>query len=102
MMEAMALGKPIVSTMVGAVPELLEDERSGLLVRPGKVRELSAALERLLRDPELGNRLGQAARLEFNDRLGSERYGRAIASRVARAMGRGLTPARASAPQRSG
>ncbi|HSF20293.1 MAG TPA: glycosyltransferase [Vicinamibacteria bacterium] len=101
-MEAMALGKPIVSTAVGAVPELLEDGRSGLLVRPGKVRDLTEALARLLKDPERGRRLGEAARLTFDERLESERYARAIESRVARAIERGRTPERAAAPLRSG
>ena len=46
-----------------------EDEQSGLLVEPGSVPELSTALERLLTDPSLAARLGQAGRRAIADRF---------------------------------
>jgi O-antigen biosynthesis protein len=90
-MEAMALAKPVASTTVGAVPELIDDGQNGLLVRPGEVLELTTAMDRLVRDPELGRRLGQAARITFGERLNNERYGVAIAARLARAIARKQT-----------
>ncbi len=60
--EAMAFGRPVVATAVGGLPEAVEDGVSGLLVAPGDVVALRAALERLLGDPELRARLGAAAR----------------------------------------
>ncbi len=61
-MEYMAAGLPIVATRVGGVPDLIEDERSGLLVERRSPSELAAALIRLLDDPETAARLGAAAR----------------------------------------
>ena len=61
-MEAMALGTPVVSSRVTGIPELIEDGVSGLLTTPARLSELVAALERLLRDPELCCRLAAAGR----------------------------------------
>ena len=60
--EAMATGCPVVGSNVGAVPELVVDGVTGLLVPPGDSHAIAGALEQLAMDPELRNRLGQAAR----------------------------------------
>jgi len=62
LLEAMASGLPVVATRVGGNPELVEDERSGWLFRPGDVADLVARLERLALDSALCQVLGQAAR----------------------------------------
>ena len=62
LLEAMACGCAPVASRVGGVPEVIEDERSGLLVDPAKPAQLATALERLVRDPALRERLGRAAR----------------------------------------
>lgn len=85
-MEAMGFGKPVVSTSVGAAPELLDDGVNGLVVEPGEVPPLRAALERVVTDPDLRARLGAVARRTFDERLSSERYGRAMAARIERAI----------------
>lgn len=61
-MEAMAMGTPVVATAVAGIPELAVDERTALLVPPGQVDGLSAAIERILDDPALTERLCLAAR----------------------------------------
>ncbi len=61
-MEYMAAGKPVVSTRVGGVPELVEDGVHGLLVEPRDPGALAAAIGRLLRDPAEGRRLGEQGR----------------------------------------
>jgi glycosyltransferase involved in cell wall biosynthesis len=61
-LEYMAAGRPIVATAVGGNVELIEDEVSGLLVPPGDPGAVARAIDRLLRDPDLGARLGTAAR----------------------------------------
>ena len=61
-MEYMAAGKPIVSTRVGGVPELLEDGRDAVLVEPRDPEAFAEAIGRLLRDPAEAKRLGEAAR----------------------------------------
>jgi glycosyltransferase involved in cell wall biosynthesis len=62
LMEAMALGLPVITTRVMGIPELVEHEVGGLLVAPGNQPELVAALERLAHDPTLRAELGANAR----------------------------------------
>ena len=59
--EAQLLGKPVVASAVGGVPELIEDGRTGLLVPPGDPTALSQALVRVLKDDGLAKRLGRSA-----------------------------------------
>lgn len=60
-LEAMASGVPVVSTNVGGVPFIVRDGVNALLVAPGDHVAMAAAVERLLRDPELAKGLRQAA-----------------------------------------
>ena len=62
LMEALALGKAVVTTPVAAIPELVEDQRTGLLTEVDSPHELAAAITRLLDDPALARRLGDAGR----------------------------------------
>ena len=59
--EALAVGTPVVSTAVGGVPEVVTDGENGLLVPPGDPAALADALARLLDDDALRERLGRAA-----------------------------------------
>ena len=61
LLEAMAAGLPVVCSAVGAIPWVLEDGASGLLVPPGDPVALGEALLRLARDPELRRDLGARA-----------------------------------------
>ena len=61
-LEAMALEKAVIVSSVNALKEMVIDGRTGLVYEKGNDLELVAALERLLRDPELRRRLGQSAR----------------------------------------
>lgn len=60
--EYMAMGKAIVASRLGQIGEVLSDEETALLVEPGNVRELSAALVRVAESSELRARLGPNAR----------------------------------------
>jgi glycosyltransferase involved in cell wall biosynthesis len=60
--EAMAWGRPVVASAVGGLTDAVEDGVTGLLVPPGDVAALRAALERLLGDTDLRAQLGAAAR----------------------------------------
>ncbi len=62
LIEAMSCGLPAVSTDASGIPELIEDGVNGLLVRQADAHGLAQALERLLLDRELRERLGSAAR----------------------------------------
>lgn len=68
--EAMAFGRPVVAAAGGALLELVSDGETGLLVPPRDAAALRAAVERLLRDPELRERLGRAARARARERFG--------------------------------
>ena len=68
LMEAMASRLPVIATRVGGVAELVEDGVNGLLVAPGDVAGLICAMERLLRDPDLRRRMGQAGRAVVESR----------------------------------
>lgn len=61
-MEAMAAGLTSVCTAVGGVPELIQQERTGLLVPPGDEASLANALRRVIEDADLRMQLGRAAR----------------------------------------
>ncbi|WP_339952012.1 glycosyltransferase [uncultured Albimonas sp.] len=62
LMEALATGIPALATRIAAVEELVEPEVSGLTVAPGDAAGLAAAMDRLLSDPELRARMGEAGR----------------------------------------
>lgn len=61
-LEAMAMGKPVVATNAGGVPELVRDEIDGVLVPPRDVSALRKAIERLVVDEQLRRRYGEQAR----------------------------------------
>ena len=69
LMEAQAVGLPVVTTDVGGIREIVEDGVSGFVVPPGDPAALAAALGRLLDRPEIWRAMGQAGR-----RLMEERY----------------------------
>ncbi|TML42905.1 MAG: glycosyltransferase family 4 protein [Actinobacteria bacterium] len=71
--EAMAHGRPVVAAAVGGLLDLVVPEETGLLVPPGDVRALRAALRRLLDDEELRHRLGAAARERVKQRFSWQR-----------------------------
>lgn len=68
--EAMAFGRPVVAAAGGALLDLVTDGETGLLVPPRDAPALRAAVERLLGDPELRDRLGRAARALARERFG--------------------------------
>lgn len=62
LMEAMASGVPCVATRITGIPELIEDETSGLLVTPADTSALAIALRRLVDDDKLRSRLAKCGR----------------------------------------
>lgn len=60
-LEAMAEGAPVVASRVGGVPEMIDDGRDGILVEPGDVDGLRAAIVSLRSDPDLRRLLAAAA-----------------------------------------
>lgn len=72
-LEAMATGLPVVSTRVSAIPEVVIEGRTGLLVEPGDVVGLADALMRVLDDDGLRQRLGDGGRNVVAERFDVER-----------------------------
>lgn len=62
MLEAMALGMPIVASSVGGVPEIIENNSNGLLVSPGSCDDLVNKMLILIKDKELSRVIGQKAK----------------------------------------
>jgi len=62
LLESMAMGVPVVATRISAIPELVETEKTGLLVTPGQPQQLAEAMLRMLTDTELRSRVVPAAR----------------------------------------
>ncbi len=61
-LETMALGKPVIGTRVGGIPEMIEHDISGILVDPSNASMLAGAMYDLATDPRRADRLGNAAR----------------------------------------
>jgi glycosyltransferase involved in cell wall biosynthesis len=59
LLEGMAAGMGVVATQVGAIPEMLNGGRGGIVIDPGDRRALEAGLDRLLSDPHLVRRQGR-------------------------------------------
>lgn len=72
LMEAQSQGLACLSTNVSAVPELVENEVTGLLVAPDNVSELSQALERLITKPELREQYGSAGEARVRQSFGHD------------------------------
>ena len=70
-LEAMASARPVVSTCLAGIPELVVNDQTGILAPPGDSTAFARALEQLLRDPELRLRFGHAgrARIEQHFRI---------------------------------
>lgn len=60
-LEALAVGTPVIATAVGGIPEVVVDGANGLLVPPHDADAIAAAVERLIRDDELRRSLAAAA-----------------------------------------
>lgn len=76
-LESMASGLPAVVTNVGGIPELVDHERTGIVIEPNDPRALVTALLRLLQDRDLRNRLGKAALKRHGTHYTSDRMARA-------------------------
>lgn len=89
LLEAMALGMPIVATKVGGIAEAISDQHSGLLVPPRNPTALSEAIGRLLGDPHLASALGAAAHQRAYERFNLQEMLDCLAAIYREAAGHG-------------
>ncbi|MBJ7520968.1 MAG: glycosyltransferase family 4 protein [Solirubrobacteraceae bacterium] len=83
-LEAMQLGIPVVTTPIAGIPEAVIDERSGLLVPPDDPDALADAIERVLGDAALRDRLAAGAREVIAERFDVERNVAELGARMRR------------------
>jgi glycosyltransferase involved in cell wall biosynthesis len=86
-LEAMAAGVPVVASAVGGIPELVVDGETGLLVPAGDAEALAGALRRLLGDPALRRRFGDAGRARALEHFGVGAFRRAHIELYERLLG---------------
>jgi colanic acid/amylovoran biosynthesis glycosyltransferase len=82
LMEAAATGLPLVASRLSGIPELVRDDDTGLLVEPGDVAGLAAALTRIAREPATARRLGAAARARLEQDFDLERNVTTLRERI--------------------
>lgn len=89
--DYLAAGRPVVASRVGCVDEIVRHEKEGLLVPPGDEEALSAAVERLISNPDLARSMGRSARAraerEFDQGVAARRMAE-IYREVIRSKGR--------------
>jgi glycosyltransferase involved in cell wall biosynthesis len=95
--EAMMLGKPVISTIAGGIPEVVEHGVTGILIPPGDARALAEAIRRLIDDADLRARMGAAGRerylAKFTDTAMADAWVAAVRKGLARqAARRSLAP----------
>ncbi|MGI8436065.1 MAG: glycosyltransferase family 4 protein, partial [Chthoniobacterales bacterium] len=88
--EAMTAGKPVISTKVAGIPELIAQGETGLLVPPNEPAALATALEKLMRDESLRDAFGHAGRQRIEQHF---TIGRTIEPLLQRFCSRPKTPA---------
>jgi glycosyltransferase involved in cell wall biosynthesis len=95
-LEAMAAGKPVIAARAGAVPEVVVDGQTGVLVDYGDETALEDAIARLLADSDLRQRLGSAGRDRYLQRFSFDR----VMARFDELLGELITPSRESVATR--
>lgn len=74
LLEAFATATPVIASRIGSLENLVDDERTGLLVPPGDAGGLAAAVRSALDRPDMMALMGQAARRRYESEYGAERH----------------------------
>jgi len=86
-MEASACELPVVASAVGGIPELVEEQKTGVLAPPRSPSDLAAKIEALLRAPEQATRMGRAGREKMLRDFNYDRNGAAVAEKIRQVLG---------------
>ena len=86
-LEYMKQGKPIITTNNGAQCEYVRDMENGILVKPNNVEQLTEAINTLINDRDLTQRLGRQAKRDFDTRLNYDKFYEKITSLYSHLIG---------------
>ena len=73
-LEAFALGKPVIGSRIGGIPELVKDGKTGLTFEPGNSKELRNRIEFLMKEPDKVVEMGKNARKFVKERFSAEKH----------------------------
>lgn len=72
--ESMSNKIPVIGTTIGGIPEIIEDQKTGLIVPPGDASALASGIERFFKDPELRHQFGAASQERIKTLLNLDNY----------------------------
>ncbi|WP_094570089.1 glycosyltransferase family 4 protein [Mucilaginibacter xinganensis] len=72
--EAMALGKPVIGAAIGGIPEMVIDNYTGLLFTPGNVEQLSEKIKWLIQNPDVAAKMSINAQIHINKLINNETH----------------------------
>jgi glycosyltransferase involved in cell wall biosynthesis len=87
--EAFACGKPVIASRLGAMAELVQDGKMGLLFEPGNAEDLAAKMKRMIESEEACIEMGKNAREEFESKYTAEKNFEILMNIYKAAMGNG-------------
>jgi len=90
-LEAMAMGRCVIGTQTGGIPEIIRDNRNGVLVPAGQPALLATTIARLIQDPDQRRRLGEQARSDVIGAYDVRRTIRPLGKRLMAAVQEGNT-----------
>ncbi len=85
-LEFMACGKPVISTSVGVIPEIIQNQEQGLIVPPCDIEQMGRAMEKLVANPVLRINMGKAARKKVLDNFSLDKFGAVMESVYAKLL----------------
>jgi len=94
LVEAMAMGRPVVATNVGGIPDIVLDGETGLLVEPANAAALADAVRALVDEPARAARLGAAGRVRAESTFSLGAHVDAVERVYEEVLGRGAPEAR--------
>ena len=77
-LEAMAMGKPVIGSRIGGIPEQIEDDKTGFLFEMGNAEELAEKMALLRHDDGLKKQMGHAARIKLKQKYSLEEHNRQL------------------------
>ena len=86
-MEAMAVGKPVVASKTGGIPEVVEDGVTGILVPIKNPKKIAEAVIYLLNNPDIAKKMGEAGRKRVQECFTIDRVGNELEEVYAHVMG---------------